>query len=136
MITIKDAQLLQICFDGIGREIEILDATQIKDNIYRIDENPVFTELVSFGDIIKVKQDKEIFHYVETVYKSNYIRHSWLLSEKVSRSNELEQFKIQIAGLHGKWEQIFGGIFVVNIPNGINFDVKRELQNIINKAER
>lgn len=79
-----------------------------------------------------MREEKEIYYYVETIQKSDYIRYSWLLSKEISESIEIEQFKNRILHLKGKWEQIFGGVLVVNLPLDTEYDVNEEINRLIN----
>jgi hypothetical protein len=65
--------------------------------------------------------------------RSDYIRYSWLLSKEVSESIEIEQFKNRILYLNGKREKIFGGVLVVNLPFGIEYNVIEEINRLVNK---
>lgn len=124
---------IRICFDGIGREIELIDVTHIENDVYRIEINPIFNEEFSYGDLIKLRADKNIYYYTETVQKSNMIRHSWLLSKEVIESKEIEEFKEWITNLNRKWEQAFGGLLIINIPNDVNFNKYSEINKLFDK---
>ena len=127
---------MHLCFDGAGREVEVLDVVQVDEDIYRIEENPVFTEKVSFGDVIRVKAANDVSMYIETIEKSKFTRHNWLLSKEVIYSLELKILKNKIRDWEGKSQQVFGGIFIVNLPANTNVDINDEVQRVINTVHK
>ncbi|MGG4141674.1 DUF4265 domain-containing protein [Paenibacillus algorifonticola] len=127
---------LGISFHSSGQEIEMLKVTPIDDQRYRIEENPLFTEMVSFGDIVKLEQQGNIYFYKETVRKSRLRRYSWLLSQEVASSEELAAFKNRVADSGGNWETIFGGMLIINVPSHIDFDPDVEINNITVSKDR
>ncbi|WP_341281651.1 DUF4265 domain-containing protein [Paenibacillus sp. FSL H8-0537] len=127
---------LGISFHSSGQEIEMLKVTPIDDQRYRIEENPLFTEMVSFGDIVKLEQQGNIYFYKETVRKSRLRRYSWLLSQDVASSEELAAFKNRVADSGGNWETIFGGMLIINVPSHIDFDPDVEINNITISKDR
>lgn len=136
MKIIREVLQLKICFDGTGQQIEELDVHQITDNTYRVAENPIFTEQVSFGDIIKVRREQDIYYYMETMRKSDYKRYTWLLSKSAMQSEDIEKLKIQISEMNGKWETVFGGFLVVNLPKNSEFNLVQELNKIVAKFDK
>ncbi|KRE48742.1 DUF4265 domain-containing protein [Paenibacillus sp. Soil522] len=136
MKSIQDFIELQLCFDGVGREVEVLDVIQLDDDIYRIEENPVFTENVAFGDVIRVKPSNDVSLYIETIEKSRYTRHNWLLSKEVIYSVELKILKNKIRNWQGKSQQVFGGIFIVNLPADTEVDINNEVQKVIETVQK
>ncbi|MBD2867727.1 DUF4265 domain-containing protein [Paenibacillus arenilitoris] len=136
MKDLRDYMELHLCFDNEGREVEVLDVTQLEDNVFKIEENPVFTEKVSYGDVIKVRRMNDIAFYIDTVKKSKYKRYNWLLSREVVHSLELKQLKNKIGEWKGKSEQVFGGIFIVNLPANSPIDIHAEVQRVIDAAQK
>ncbi|MBT2291130.1 DUF4265 domain-containing protein [Paenibacillus albidus] len=121
---------LHICFDEHSREIEILDVTLVEKDNYRIEETPIFNPAVAMGDIIRLKEESGIYYYQETVQKSGLKRYAWLLSEEAVHSAELGIFKQKITESQGKWEQIFGGLLVIHVPQSCAVDVDVEMSAI------
>ncbi|RCW42136.1 DUF4265 domain-containing protein [Paenibacillus prosopidis] len=136
MSSIQDFIQLHLCFDGAGLEVEVLDVTQLDEDIYKIEENPVFTEKVSFGDVIKVNTIRDVSIYIETVKKSEFTRFNWLLSKEVVHSLELKLLKNKIRDWQGKSEQVFGGIFIVNLPANTEIDIHKEVQKVIKTVQK
>lgn len=126
---------LHICFDELGREIEVLDVTPVAADKYRIEETPIFNPGIALGDIIRVKEKQGISYYVETVQKSAYRRYAWLLSKEAASSREIGDFKQFIKETGGKWEQIFGGLFVIHMPKNTAVDAEAEMSRILAKFE-
>ncbi|MFC5652334.1 DUF4265 domain-containing protein [Paenibacillus solisilvae] len=124
---------LHLCFDGAGREIEVLDVKRMSKDTVKIMENPIFSDVVSYGDIIRVREDKDIYYYQEMVRKSDLVRHSWLLSKEATESQEIEEFKNQIIKMNGNWEQVFGGFLIVNIPADRKIGLDDSIRSIIEK---
>lgn len=130
-----DSSGLHICFDAEGREIEILDVTPVGKDKYRIDETPIFNPGITMGDIIRVKEEKGIYYYQETVQKSHFKRYAWLLSKEAVNSSEIAAFKQRILENEGKYEQIFGGLFVIHIPKSTLMNIDQEMNWIIERFE-
>ncbi|AHV97011.1 DUF4265 domain-containing protein [Paenibacillus sabinae] len=120
----------QLCFDEAGREIEILDVTRIGENEYRIEETPVFRPDLSLGDIIKVKEERGVYYYVETVRKSDYVKMVRLLSREAAQSPVLASFRKQVLKCGGKWETVFGGVLIIHVPKVAEQSLKAELDKI------
>ncbi|BCG58857.1 DUF4265 domain-containing protein [Paenibacillus sp. URB8-2] len=121
---------VQLCFDEAGREIEILEVTRIGENEYRIEETPVFRPDLSLGDIIKVKEERGVCYYVETIRKSDYRKVVRLLSREAARSLELAAFRERVLNRNGKWETVFGGLLIVHIPREADKTLETELEAI------
>lgn len=136
MSSIQDFIPLHLCFDGSGREVEVLDVIQLDEDLYRIEENPVFTENVAFGDVIRVKTLEDVSVYIETIEKSTFTRHNWLLSKEVIYSLELKMLKNKIRDWQGKSQQVFGGIFIVNLPAHTEIDINDEVQKVIRMVQK
>ncbi|WP_138752714.1 DUF4265 domain-containing protein [Paenibacillus sinopodophylli] len=136
MSRIQDFIPLHLSFDGAGQEVEVLDVIQLDKDIYRIEENPVFTENVAFGDVIRVKTLQDVSIYIETIEKSTFTRHNWLLSKEVIYSLELKLLKNKIRDWQGKSQQVFGGIFIVNLPAHTEVDINEEVQRVIRTVQK
>ncbi|CAM4482727.1 hypothetical protein FHS16_005005 [Paenibacillus endophyticus] len=136
MSSIQDFIPLHLSFDGAGQEVEVLDVIQLDKDIYRIEENPVFTENVAFGDVIRVKTLEDVSIYIETIEKSTFTRHNWLLSKEVIYSLELKVLKNKIRDWQGKSQQVFGGIFIVNLPAHTEVDINEEVQKVIRTVQK
>lgn len=126
---------LHICFDERGREIEVLDVTPVAKDKYRIEETPIFNPGIAYGDIIRVREQQGIAYYVETVQKSGFIRYAWLLSKEAAASREIRDFKDRVTSHEGKWEQIFGGLLVIHLPQSSSVDAEQEMARIIERFE-
>ncbi|WP_342439669.1 DUF4265 domain-containing protein [Paenibacillus sp. FSL L8-0436] len=126
---------LHICFDELGREIEILDVTPVARDKYRIEETPIFNPGIALGDIIRVKEKQGISYYVETVEKSGFRRYAWLLSKEAASSKEIRDMKQRIEDGEGRTEQIFGGLLVIHMPHSSGIDVESEMARIIERFE-
>lgn len=127
---------LHLSFDEHGREIEILDVIRVDEDKYRIEETPIFNPAVTMGDVIRVREEHGIYYYVETVEKSPFRRMAWLLSKETVISAEIAAVKERITVSGGKWEQIFGGLFVVHMPKSSVIDVETEMNRLIERFER
>jgi hypothetical protein len=127
---------LHICFDERGSDIEVLDVTQVDVDMYRIEETPIFNPGISMGDIIRVREERGVYYYQETVRKSNLKRHAWLLTQKAACSPEINTFKGRVTGSGGYWEQIFGGLVVIHIPMNSALDAQAEMELIIQRFEQ
>ncbi|WP_175406422.1 DUF4265 domain-containing protein [Bacillus sp. FJAT-27264] len=122
---------LHICFDERGFEIEVLDVTPVDRDMYRIEETPIFNPGVSMGDVIRLKEERGVYYYQETVRKSDLKRYAWLLTQDTAYSPILAAFKQRVNEAGGSWEQIFGGLVVIHIPQDSVLDVEDEMNRII-----
>lgn len=104
--------------------------TRIGENEYRIEETPVFRPDLSLGDIIKVKEERGVCYYVETIRKSDYRKVVRLLSREAARSLELAAFRERVLNRNGKWETVFGGLLIVHIPREADKTLETELEAI------
>lgn len=136
MKDLQDYIPLQLSFDGSGREIEIIDVSHLGKDTFQIEENPVFTEQIAYGDVIRVRWMDDVAIYIETVKKSQYTRFNWLLSKEVIYSMELRMLKNKIEEWRGKSEQVFGGIFIVNMPSHSFVDIQEEVQKVIQAVHK
>ncbi|MDT3425740.1 hypothetical protein J2Z22_001259 [Paenibacillus forsythiae] len=125
-----DFMEFQLCFDEAGREIEILDVTRTGENEYRIEETPVFRPDLSLGDIIKVKEERGVYYYVETVRKSDYRKLVRLLSREAAKSPELTAFRKRVLERGGRWETVFGGVLIIHVPKEAEQPLRDELEAI------
>lgn len=122
---------LHICFDELGREIEVLDVTPVAKDKYRIEETPIFNPGIALGDIIRVREEQGIAYYVETVQKSGLVRYAWLLSKEAAASADIRLFKDRVTEHEGRWEQIFGGLLVIHLPKHSAVDADLEMSQIL-----
>ncbi|WP_170287007.1 DUF4265 domain-containing protein [Paenibacillus faecis] len=132
MRTIKKSDQIQLCFDDKGGEVEVLDVVFIDEDTVALEENPIFNDQVSYGDIVRVKKVKEVYYYIETIKKSELIKLSWLLSKEVSESQELENLKDKVTKNAGRCERVFGGLLLLNIPKKFEQEIIREMKIILN----
>ena len=131
MKPIKEIHQVQLCFDEVGREVEVLDVVIIDSETLCIEENPILTEEISKGDIIRVKKVLEIFYYRETIKKSDLAKLSWLLSKEIIESKELIKLKEQVKQFSGSHEQIFGGLLIINISKEFEIEIVEEMNKIL-----
>ncbi|PWV94454.1 uncharacterized protein DUF4265 [Paenibacillus cellulosilyticus] len=131
----KEIEQFHLCFDQDGREIEVLDGLRIDAETIRIEENPIFYDRVSYGDVIRIRRDKDIFYYIETIKKSELVRHARLLTQETSQSREIESIMNRVVRYDGRAEIVFGGILIVNIPREHEEEILQELNEIVMNAK-
>ena len=131
MKPIKEIHQVQLCFDEVGREVEVLDVVIIDSESLCIEENPILNEEISKGDIIRVKKVFEIFYYIETIKKSDLAKLSWLLSKEIIESKELIKLKEQVKQFSGSYDQIFGGLLIINISKEFEIKIVEEMNKIL-----
>lgn len=128
MKPIKEIHQVTLCFAEVGREV--LEVVIIDPETLIIEENSIVNQEISTGDTIRVKKDKEVFYYIETIKKSALVRHSWLLSKDACRSKEIVKLKERVVQLSGRYEQVFGGLLIINIPKEFEIEILEEMNKI------
>lgn len=127
----KNKQEVQICFDEDESLVEKLEGFFIGVDTIQIDENPIFSDKVAYGDLIKVKRRKDIYYYIETIKKSELAKLSWVLSKEIIESEKIEQLMNKIYENGGRAERVFGGILVINILKQDEDAITYELNEIV-----
>ena len=120
-----------ISFDS-GSSFESTRVTVLDPGMYRLEETPAFSELVSFGDVIEAEKDKDgrlLFRNI--ILKAELKNYRWLLSRKVVESPEFKVFCENVLLLGGMWESLMGGYVIVHIPRNHEFDPEIEVERIV-----
>jgi hypothetical protein len=127
----------QISFDD-GRSFESLIVTQLGTNEYRLEETPLLSEtIISFGDVIKTeKNENSCLIFRQVISKAKLQTYQHLVSQQLLGAPEFKTLCESIIQLGGMWELALGGVFIVHIPNGINFDVSVEIEKISQNINR
>jgi hypothetical protein len=127
----------QISFDD-GKSFESLIVTQLNTDEFRLEETPLLSEtIVSFGDVIRTEKHENgglIFRQV--ISKAKYQTYHHLASQQLLETPEFKALCESILQLGGMWELALGGIFIVHVPHGIDFDVLVEIDKISQNINR
>lgn len=121
----------QISFDD-GKSFESLIVTQLNADEFRLEETPLLSEtIVSFGDVIRAEKNENgglIFRQI--ISKAKYQTYHHLISRQIIEAPEFKKLCESILRLGGMWELALGGVFIVHIPNNIDFDILVEIEKI------
>lgn len=127
----------QISFDG-GKSFEALILTQLNADEFRLEETPLLSEtILSFGDVIRTEKHENgglIFRQI--ISKAKYQTYHHLVSQQLLGAPEFKVLCESILQLDGMWELALGGVFIVHIPNDIDFDVSVEIEKISQNINR
>ena len=116
--------------EGVDQTLSVIP---LQENLYRLNVTPVFLDeqLACFGDIIEAeKQEDGILQFRRVVERSTWQHWCWFLPKSIVESSVITTFKQLIEVQRGVWEQLFGGFFIVHLPEGSAFDPQVELEQL------
>jgi len=126
----------QISFDG-GKSFESLLVAQLNTDEFRLEETPLLSEtIVSFSDVIRTEKHENgglIFRQI--ISKAKYQTYHHLASQQLLGDPEFKALCESILQLGGMWELALGDVFIVHIPNDIDFDISIKLDEISNNID-
>lgn len=116
---------------------ETLYVTPLGENLYRLEETPVLVEQeIYLGDIIEAEvRDDGVLRFRRLVVASPWHHWSWFLAQIVIESSDFDGFTAMIEEQGGKWERIFGGLFIVHLPPESALDPEAELQKVVDTVQ-
>lgn len=131
MNNMKNTLEVHIEFEPDGG-YESIWVTPMEPDIYRLEGNPVLSENASFGDVIEVSTDKEgKKHFKRITSQAEFRTYRWVLSSHITTSMEFKNFCDKVKQQGGMWEQVLGGVVIVNIPLSSDFDPELEIMKLM-----
>lgn len=103
-------------------EIDIEGATEtiywgrVSDTIYRCEESTLFSETITYGCTIEVKEIDKKLKFVRIIRDSPFHTFRYLWSKEIIASESCSAMKAKIIELEGYWEVMMGGIFIIHLP--------------------
>jgi hypothetical protein len=86
---------------------------------------------VFYGDVIEINPTgKNSAEFVRVVKRSGFRVSCRLIGQETIESPFFQALLDKIMQLGGNWERAFGGVLIVHLPTGVDFDLDRELQTI------
>lgn len=118
---------LRVFFESSqSEELAVIDHG---DDLYELMETPLLFE-ASIGEIYKAVRNGDQLIIKELYKESRFVKFSYLLSRNQEDHARLNEIKGNIEFNEGKWEQVFGGIFIVYLPKESEFDIENEMKSL------
>ena len=107
--------------------------TKVGENLYRLEEHPIFSEEVNYKDIIETKFEDSKLVFQKIYQKSDLKHFDYLLSKETSESEKFENLLKQIDENGGYWTQAFGGCLLVSLPKSSSFNLDEKIQELFSR---
>ena len=111
---------------------EDLPLTHVEGNQYRVEFSSLLADpRVFYGDVIEIKPTgKNSAEFARVVKRSGFRVSCRLIGQETIESPFFQALMDKIMQLGGNWERAFGGVLIVHLPTGVDFDLDRQLQTI------
>lgn len=107
--------------------------TKIAENLYQLEEHPVFSDAVNYKDVIEARTEDGILTYKTLYQVSNFLHSDYVISKKLCESSEFRNLLNDIDKLGGYWTQAFGGILIVSLPEQSELDLDEKMESLVKK---
>ncbi|MGE3414066.1 MAG: hypothetical protein AB7L91_17810 [Dehalococcoidia bacterium] len=106
-----------IAFPDAVDHPEALLLEQVGPDLFRLEETPVWSEFAVWHDVVRCTIDRDgTLQCVAVVEKSPLTTVRWMLSKDQVGSERLEEVTSLALAWGGNWEQVFGGILMLHVP--------------------
>ena len=125
-------QELTICFLTESVTLRCI-ASYIEPGIYRLEESTVMAavESATYGDIVSlIEQEDGTFVFQSVIKPSGLKRYCHIASEKLVTSPLFQAILVEVMAQGGYWEQVFGGVVDIYLPQTATLDIKMEIDHI------
>lgn len=115
--------------------VELINATQIKEGVFKLDNTPFFTSDISFNDIVTASPTEHInqFEFIEVIEQSSFVALSIIIMDKSMDSFLMDFFR----GLDCVIEYGEFGVYrvlAVAVPKSVDYgSVRESLQSLENQ---
>jgi len=134
--------------EPIEMTIQWNDATQegilvtpLGDNRYRVEVDVIscmlldrprdYVPLPRWGDVVEAREiGPGRVQFVRVVERARMRRFQWVISRALIESPELDRVLSKIMDLGGNWERVFGGVVIVYLPRGCDYDLWADLKRL------
>jgi hypothetical protein len=109
-----------------------LEVTQLEPNRFRLEEGAFLMFDGGLHDIIEADlQDDGSFLFRGVIEKSPWQRFDLVLSKEQAESDAFKEQLFRTVESHGgTWETMFGGLVSLYLPQGILFDLQKQIASI------
>lgn len=100
------------------------------DTIIRIllDRPRDYVHLPRWGDVVEAREiGSGKVQFVRVVERARMRRFAWFVSQALIDSPGLDRVLSKVMGLGGYWERVFGGLLIVYLPRGCDYDLWADL---------
>lgn len=129
-VRYSDHSDVEVTFpNGVTEGIQLV---QVHGNHYRLESSSLFGEPnIFYFDVIEIEptgQNSGVFRRI--VQRSGFVVLDRLLPRAIAESPLLPGLLEKVMQLGGNWERFFGGVLLVHLPPGVDFDLDSELQKV------
>jgi hypothetical protein len=90
---------------------------------YRLTNFPIGACRLRFGDVIEARLLPDgVLEYVRRVERTPFKIYSYIVSSKAVESETLRRLLDKVLDLGGHWERVFGGVLLIALPKGVEWD--------------
>ena len=109
-----------------------LEVTQLAPNRFRLEEGPFLMFEGGLHDIIEADlQDDGSYVLRGVIEKSPWQKFDFVLSKELAESDAFKERLFRtVERLGGTWETMFGGLVSLYLPQGIQFDLQKQITAI------
>ena len=124
-------EALQVRLRAYDKTELTVRVTPLPESRYRFEETPFLAmapEPLHFGDVVEAELRGDGTHEITRIVERAPLRHySWVITRQFYESEGYRTFVAAVTAAGGRWERLFGGVFMVHIPQGSSFDAGAEL---------
>jgi len=123
-----------------GSTYSALWVTPLGDNLYRAEESAMSMgeseQIIRYADVIEIELTSEREgRFLRVVQPSTLETSMHIVSLGLESTPGFEEFSKRVFKLGGYWELVFGGMLIVHLPHGTDFDLERELGQLSRPSE-
>lgn len=122
---------MEIVFDGEDPLIVFpaesitvsLPITWLGGSLYRLDRVPLGVKAAAYLDVIEAEPGPdERLRFVRVVEPSGWRTHELVVPQHMIEGEWADTLLQEVEALGGHWEIVFGGLLIVCLPPGVEFD--------------
>ena len=100
---------------------------------FRLEDTPLLAAHAAHaGDVIEADPLPDgTLRFVRVVERAPMRHYSWVLPRGWADSPDRDAYVARVESVGGTWEQVFGGVLLVHIPAGSEFDAEAELDRYL-----
>lgn len=118
----------------LDRFAQTMSLVPLGDDLYRINNSGLLSDLSYFDIIEASRESDDTLVFQRVVEKSKWRQFEYVLSERlVDPKNGLDVIINKIMKLGGNWENFFGGVVMIYLPPGVDYDPSADIQKLADK---
>jgi hypothetical protein len=108
-----------------------LFVSSLSKNRYRLEEAPLLTESVFYGDIIEAERQSDgSLLFTQVLERSGMWHYEYILPRSIFESDGFKKLLDRIVEAGGHWTQTFGGVLLVSLPKESELNMAQEIENL------